>query len=31
VCLFPFLPMEAAKAVLAVFLGRSIRRALDKQ
>ena len=31
VCLIPFLPMEAVKAVLAVFLGRSIRRALDKQ
>ena len=29
VCLFPFLPMEAGKAVLAVFLGRSIRRALN--
>ena len=29
VCLFPFLPMEAGKAALAVFLGRSIRRALN--
>ncbi len=28
VCLFPFLPMEAGKAALAVFLGHSIRRAL---
>lgn len=31
ICLFPFLPAEALKAVLAVALGRSIRRALDKQ
>ena len=31
VCLFPFLPVEAVKSPLAVFLGRSVRRALDKQ
>ncbi|MBQ3103362.1 MAG: biotin transporter BioY [Oscillospiraceae bacterium] len=29
VCVFPFLPMEAAKAALAAALGRSIRRALS--